>query len=260
MERKLRGFVLTLSILIAIVFIPSMLFAAQIRLAWDANSEPDLAGYKVYYGTASRSYGTPINVGNVTTYTVTGLTTGQTYYLAVTAYDNASPANESTYSTEVSGAATDPTQTVSITVTTNPAGLQISVDGTSYTAPRTFSWTAGSSHTLSLSSPQNGASGTRYVYSSWSDGGAQSHSITVPSSATTYTANFTTQYSLTTSASPTAGGTVSPSGTNWYNHGQNLNLSATANCRLQLHHLVGHYFRHSKPCSHHHGCTQECNG
>ena len=156
-------------------------------------------------------------MGNVTTYTVTGLTTGQTYYLAVTAYDNASPANESTYSTEVSGAATDPTQTVSITVTTNPAGLQISVDGTSYTAPRTFNWTAGSSHTLSLSSPQNGASGTRYVYASWSDGGAQSHSITVPSSATTYTANFTTQYSLTTAASPTAGGTSVLPATNWYN-------------------------------------------
>src|SRR4030042_17810 len=106
MERK--GFVLTLLILVAIVIAPSILFAAQIRLAWDANSEPDLAGYKVYYGTASRVYGTPMNVGNVTTYTVTGLTLGQTYYMAVTAFDNATPANESGYSTEVSGAATDP--------------------------------------------------------------------------------------------------------------------------------------------------------
>src|SRR5512136_1446198 len=148
MESRLKGFVLTLLILISIVITPSILFAAQIRLAWDANSEPDLAGYKVYYGTASRSYGTPVNVGNVTTYTVTGLTTGQAYYLAVTAYDNASPANESTYSTEVSGAATDPAQTVSITVTTNPAGLQLVVDSATYTAPQTFSWTAGSSHSL----------------------------------------------------------------------------------------------------------------
>jgi hypothetical protein len=230
MERKRKGFLLTLSILVAIIIItPSILFAAQIRLAWDANSEPDLAGYKVYYGTASRSYGTPVNVSNVTTYTVTGLTTGQTYYLAVTAFDNASPANESTYSTEVSGAATDPAQTVSITVTTNPSGLQFLVGTTTYTAPQTFSWTAGSSYTLSLSSPQSGVSGTRYAYASWSDGGAQSHSITVPSSATTYTANLTTQYSLTTSASPTAGGTVSPSGTNWYNKDQTLNVSATPN-------------------------------
>ena len=116
-----------------------------------------------------------------------------------------------------------------VTVATNPAGLQISVDGTAYTAPRTFNWTAGSSHTLSLSSPQNGTSGTRYAYASWSDSGAQSHSITVPSSATTYTANFTTQYSLTASANPAAGGAVSPSGTNWYTNGQSINLSATPN-------------------------------
>ena len=68
-------------------------------LAWDANTEPDLSGYKLYYGTASGTYGTPINVGNVTTYTVTGLTDGQTYYFAVTAYD--SVGNESGYSNEV---------------------------------------------------------------------------------------------------------------------------------------------------------------
>jgi hypothetical protein len=227
MDRK--GFVLTLLILIAIVIAPSILFAAQIKLAWDANSEPDLAGYKVYYGTASRVYGTPVSVGNVTTYTVTGLTLGQTYYMAVTALDNATPANESSYSTEVSGAATDPTQPVSITVTTSPAGLQVVVDSTTYTAPRTFSWTAGSSHTLSLSSPQSGVSGTRYPYSSWSDGGAQSHSITVPSSATTYTANFTTQYSLTTAVNPSGSGTITPnpSGT-WYNSGASVQLTATA--------------------------------
>jgi len=49
------------------------IFAAQIRLAWDPNTESDLAGYKVYYGTTSGKYGTPIDAGNVTTYTLTGL-------------------------------------------------------------------------------------------------------------------------------------------------------------------------------------------
>ena len=41
--------------------------SAQIKLAWDPNTEADLAGYRVYYGTASRSYGPPVDVGNVTT-------------------------------------------------------------------------------------------------------------------------------------------------------------------------------------------------
>jgi hypothetical protein len=119
--------------------------------------------------------------------------------------------------------------TVPSTVATNPSGLQIMVDGSTYTAPHTFDWTPGSSHNLSIPSPQSGTSGTRYVYSSWSDGGAQTHTINAPSSSTTYTASFTTEYSLTTSVSPSGAGTVTPLGTNWYDSGQNVSLSATAN-------------------------------
>jgi len=75
--------------LLAVLLPSSKGFTAQLRLAWNANAEPDLAGYKVYYGTGSRTYGTPINVGKVTTYTLTGLIAGQTYYIAVTAFDTA---------------------------------------------------------------------------------------------------------------------------------------------------------------------------
>lgn len=74
--------------------------AADASLSWDANTEADLAGYKVYYGTSSRSYGTPIDVNNQTTFTVTGLSEGQTYYFAVTAYNNTNV--ESAFSAEVS--------------------------------------------------------------------------------------------------------------------------------------------------------------
>jgi fibronectin type 3 domain-containing protein len=74
-------------------------YGADVRLSWNANSEPDLAGYKVYYGTSSRTYATSVNVSAVTTYTLTGLT-GGTYYFAVTAYDTTG--NESGFSNEVS--------------------------------------------------------------------------------------------------------------------------------------------------------------
>ncbi len=73
--------------------------AGQATLTWDANTEADLAGYKVYYGTSPSSYNTSINIGNVTTYSLT-LNDGATYYFAVTAYDTSN--NESGYSNKVS--------------------------------------------------------------------------------------------------------------------------------------------------------------
>ena len=79
--------------------------AAQIRLAWDPNTERDLAGYKVYYGTAQWSFGEPIKLRKLTNYTLTGLTQGETYYIAVTAYDWAKL--EGWFSNQVSGIAHD---------------------------------------------------------------------------------------------------------------------------------------------------------
>lgn len=74
------------------------------ELNWGANSEPDLSGYRVYYGTApgeyAQSFGQGINVGKQTSYVVSDLASGQKYYFAVTAYDTSG--NESDYSNEVS--------------------------------------------------------------------------------------------------------------------------------------------------------------
>ena len=74
--------------------------SSSATLTWNPNTETDLAGYKVYVGTASGTYGAPIDVGNVTTFQVVNLSQGQTYYFAVTAYDYSG--NESGFSNEVS--------------------------------------------------------------------------------------------------------------------------------------------------------------
>ena len=65
---------------------------------WDPNTESNMAGYKVYVGTASGVYGPAVNVGNVTTFKVINLSKGKTYYFAITAYDTSG--NESAYSNE----------------------------------------------------------------------------------------------------------------------------------------------------------------
>lgn len=74
----------------------------SVTLAWDANTEPDLAGYRVYQG--SKSGGPYTKIADVPVmpmpeYTITGLADG-TWFWVVTAYDTGGL--ESGYSNEVS--------------------------------------------------------------------------------------------------------------------------------------------------------------
>ncbi len=117
---------------------------------------------------------------------------------------------------------------IAVTVQTNSSGASFTVDGTTYTAPYVFNWTAGSSHTVSVTSSQSAGIGSQYLWSAWSDGGAISHTIS-PSAATTITANFTTQYLLSTNVMPVGAGGItanpaSPSG--YYNSGAQVQLTA----------------------------------
>ncbi|MCP5003612.1 MAG: hypothetical protein GY941_06605, partial [Planctomycetes bacterium] len=69
-------------------------------LIWDPPLQlQNLAGYKVYYGKASGSYDISIDVYNETSFPLDYLPIGESYYLAVTAYDITR--NESAYSNEV---------------------------------------------------------------------------------------------------------------------------------------------------------------
>jgi hypothetical protein len=71
--------------------------SAKVTLAWDANSEDDIAGYNVYYGRASGHYSRVETVGVPTaTITVRGRAT---VYFAVTAFNSAGV--ESDFSEEV---------------------------------------------------------------------------------------------------------------------------------------------------------------
>ena len=115
------------------------------------------------------------------------------------------------------------TQNVQIAVQTNPADLSFTVDGTTYTATQTFSWVPGSSHTIATTWPQSGDTGIRYVWSSWTDGGAISHTV-APTTNTTYTATFRTQYYLTMSHN--TGGTVTPP-SGWRGSGSSVPINAT---------------------------------
>jgi hypothetical protein len=102
--------------------------AAQVTVEWDQGSEPDLTGYRVHYGPASRSYRTNLDVGRTTSATVSTLEGGQTYYLAVTALDAFQ--NESGFSDEVSYTTPAPPETLS--APDAPAGATEATEGQAY--------------------------------------------------------------------------------------------------------------------------------
>ncbi|MEM1551218.1 MAG: hypothetical protein QXH03_00925 [Candidatus Bathyarchaeia archaeon] len=98
-----------------------------------------------------------------------------------------------------------PPQTVSITITSSPVTGEgfVKVDGALITTPTTFTWAVGSTHTLEALSPVPGPSGTRYVWTGWSDSGDKTHTYVVPDSDQTVTANYNIQYLLVVATDPT---------------------------------------------------------
>ena len=69
-------------------------------LSWYPNTETNLAGYKLHIGTAAGIYNATVDVRNVTSYNLSNLAIGTTYYFAVSAYDSAG--TDSALSNEVS--------------------------------------------------------------------------------------------------------------------------------------------------------------
>jgi hypothetical protein len=73
---------------------------APVPLAWDQSPDPSIVGYNIYYGTASHTYTSRVQLGHVTNTTISGLSAGVTYFFAATCYDAAG--GESGYSDEAS--------------------------------------------------------------------------------------------------------------------------------------------------------------
>jgi glucose/arabinose dehydrogenase len=79
--------------------------------------------------------------------------------------------------------------TVNLTFATSPPGLRLAVNGDLAASPATATVIVGSRNSVSAITPQT-FGGRTHTFAGWSDGGAQSHDITAPATATTYTATF----------------------------------------------------------------------
>ncbi|MFB3924900.1 MAG: malectin domain-containing carbohydrate-binding protein [Syntrophales bacterium] len=142
-----------LLLFLTFLFFAPVAHSADVTLAWDANSESDLAGYKVYYGTSSRNYSSRIDVGNWTGCTISGLSAGSTYYFAATAYDTGGL--ESEYCAEVSY--TIPGQSGAAVFSVNSGGSKYTDStGLAYNADTHYSggWTYTTAATIAGTADQ----------------------------------------------------------------------------------------------------------
>ncbi len=101
-DLKNKHLYIVVTIYLAILLSAFNVYAGDLTLEWDApttntdgSSLSDIAGYTLYYGIASDTYDHSIDVGNVTTYKVTNLVDGTTYYFVVTVRDTSGNESES---------------------------------------------------------------------------------------------------------------------------------------------------------------------
>jgi hypothetical protein len=188
--RKSSQFVLARTVMfcaVAFAMLGSLAVSgASLTVGWNPSASTAVAGYTVYYGLASRQYSTSLNAGTKTTVTVTGLSPGKTYYLAVACYDSAGV--ESAYSNEASftvpGLPVVLTQPQSQTAAVGTI-VVLSVDVSSAT-PVTFKWftggkaiTGATNAMLVLPQISQANAGTYYVVANNSGGNVASKNAVI---------------------------------------------------------------------------------
>jgi hypothetical protein len=151
------GFISVVAFTLIFLLFPKNAHSTDVTLSWDANSEEDLAGYRIFYREAGQSYNynDPLWEGSETTCTVYNLDDMTTHCFVVRAFDTSG--NESGDSNEVCYQASfnvtptadaGPDQTVD-------EGLTVTLDGSNSTdadgSIASYLWTqkAGASVTLS---------------------------------------------------------------------------------------------------------------
>jgi Astacin (Peptidase family M12A)/Divergent InlB B-repeat domain len=116
--------------------------------------------------------------------------------------------------------------TVSTTVTTNPAGLPIVVDGADYISPAAFVWDTGSSHTISAPA-ETLLFGMRATFAKWSDAGAPSHTVIASSATPMFKADYAVAYTVKAKPYPFGAATLTPaSDDGFYPAGATVTASA----------------------------------
>ena len=140
--------------MVLLAALPTWATTVSVPLAWNPSPDPNVAGYKIYYGQASHVYTSSVDVGGVTNATITGLSAGLTYYFAATTYD--ATGLESDFSNEATTlTAASPTLggLGNIAINENAAWQTVNLTGISLGTGQTLAITAVSSNPTLIPNP-----------------------------------------------------------------------------------------------------------
>ena len=151
--------------LLLLLCCPRLSAAAELTLAWDAPAAGMTAGYLIFIGTSPQSYLAQVNAGSATSFKISGLSSGMTYYFVVRAYNASGELSAPSTEVQASAPASSPgtpavalllpqpnsivTGTVSLTAAVSPgfsaAGVWFLIDDHSHgledaSAPYQTSW------------------------------------------------------------------------------------------------------------------------
>lgn len=212
--RNWRILIFVTAILVALR--PISVDAQSVTLAWNPSTSTNATGYLLYESSDGTNFDNGTDAGSNTTWTVTGLAPGASYYFEVAAYDTngdtSPPSNEIEYTVPL------PQWTMSLQASPTSAG---SVAG-------------GGTYTQGTSVTAMATANTGNAFVNWTANGvvqsvSSNYSFTLLSNVT-LVANFVTNpvvYTVAASSSPVAGGTVFGAGN--FADGSSVTLTATPN-------------------------------
>ena len=125
-----------------------------------------------------------------------------------------------------------------VTITSNPPGLKVIVDGEILVTPRSFAWSEGTTHRLGI--PEgfqsiDGQPNVRSRFAHWSDGGPEAHEIEIGAATRLFIANFVKQVRVRTEARGTGLARVLPEAPDgWYPTGTRVEVQAQPGTGFQF--------------------------
>ena len=190
--------------------------AATVTVAWDKNSETNVIGYELHYGTTSQDYQHTVDVENNTSRSISGLIEGQTYYFAVKAYNDEYVFSD--FSEKLVYTIPNSSPPAIYTITTN-AGTNGTI------SPTSAAVNAGGSQSFTIT-PDTGYRVEDVLVDGVSEGAVTTYTFSALDADHSISASFAVD-TFTIQASASLGGVISPSGAVSVSYGGSQSFTIT---------------------------------